>query len=194
VKKLLIFSAAGIIIAATVSAQANTEILNNDMASINKNETTTKKEKKEERKELRKLKGQEVTYQSREAFVKDFGDIPVTRMERTVNFDKFTFTQNGQEMTAYYDIESNLVGTVSDKTFSDLPANAQKYIQDKYKDYTPGTVIFFDDNELNETDMILFGTQFDDADNYFVELKKENKNIIVQVTMKGEVGYFSEMK
>jgi len=27
-----------------------------------------------------------------------------------------------------------------------------------------------------------------------VELKKENKNIIVQVTMKGEVGYFSEMK
>ena len=193
-KKLLIFSAAGIIIAATVSAQANTEILNSDMASINKNETTTKKEKKEERKELRKLKGQEVTYQSREAFFKDFGDIPVTKMERTMNFDKFTFTQNGREMTAYYDIESNLVGTVSDKTFSDLPANAQKYIQDKYKDYTPGTVIFFDDNELNETDMILFGTQFDDADNYFVELKKENKNIIVQVTMKGEVAYFSEMK
>ena len=193
-KKLLIFSAAGIIIAASVSAQTNLEVLNNDVASLNKNETTTKKEKKEERKEIRKLKGQEVTYQSREAFFKDFGDVPVTKMERTVNFDKFIFTQNGQEMTAYYDIEANLVGTVTDKTFSDLPANAQKYIQDKYKDYTPGSVIYFDDNELNETDMILFGTQFDDADNYFVELKKENKNIIVQVNMKGEVGYFSEMK
>jgi len=194
VKKLLIFSAAGLIIAASASAQTSIEILNNDVASVNKNEATTKKEKKEERKEIRKLKGQEVTYQSREAFFKDFGDVPVTKMERTVNFDKFIFTQNGQEMTAYYDIEANLVGTVTDKTFSDLPANAQKYIQDKYKDYTPGSVIYFDDNELNETDMILFGTQFDDADNYFVELKKENKNIIVQVNMKGEVGYFSEMK
>ena len=193
-KKLLIFSAAGLIIAASASAQTSIEILNNDVASVNKNEATTKKEKKEERKEIRKLKGQEVTYQSREAFFKDFGDVPVTKMERTVNFDKFIFTQNGQEMTAYYDIEANLVGTVTDKTFSDLPANAQKYIQDKYKDYTPGSVIYFDDNELNETDMILFGTQFDDADNYFVELKKENKNIIVQVNMKGEVGYFSEMK
>jgi len=194
VKKLLIFSAAGLIIAASASAQTNIEILNNEVASVNKSEATTKKEKKEERKEIRKLKGQEVTYQSREAFFKDFGDVPVTKMERTVNFDKFIFTQNGQEMTAYYDIEANLVGTVTDKTFSDLPANAQKYIQDKYKDYTPGSVIYFDDNELNETDMILFGTQFDDADNYFVELKKENKNIIVQVNMKGEVGYFSEMK
>ena len=193
-KKLLIFSAAGLIIAASASAQTNIEILNNEVASVNKSEATTKKEKKEERKEIRKLKGQEVTYQSREAFFKDFGDVPVTKMERTVNFDKFIFTQNGQEMTAYYDIEANLVGTVTDKTFSDLPANAQKYIQDKYKDYTPGSVIYFDDNELNETDMILFGTQFDDADNYFVELKKENKNIIVQVNMKGEVGYFSEMK
>ena len=193
-KKLLIFSAAGIIIAASVSAQTNLEVLNNDVASLNKNETTTKKEKKEERKEERKLKGQEVTYQSREAFFKDFGDVPVSKMERTLNFDKFTFTKDGQEMTACYDIESNLVGTVSDKAFTDLPANAQKYIQEKYKGYTVGPVIFFDDNELNDTDMILYGTQFDDADNYFVELKKENKNIIVQVKMNGTVAYFSEMK
>jgi hypothetical protein len=194
VKKLFIFSAAGIIIAASVNAQTNIETLSSDVPLVNKNETSNKKEKKEERKELRKLKGQEVTYQSREAFYKDFGDVPVSKAERTTNFDKFTFTKNGLEMTAYYDIESNLVGTVSPKAFSDLPASAQKLIQEKYKDYTAGSVIFFDDNELNETDMILFGTQFDDADNYFVELKKENKNIIVQVTMNGTVEYFSAMR
>jgi len=75
VKKLLIFSAAGIIIAASVSAQTNLEVLNNDVASLNKNETTTKKEKKEERKEERKLKGlkkklQEPVLQSSGRFIR----------------------------------------------------------------------------------------------------------------------------
>ena len=193
-KKLFIFSAAGILIAGSANAQANIESFNNDMATLNSSKSTTKKEKKEEKKELRKLKGQEVTYQSKQAFYRDFGDLPVSKMERSSYFDKITFTHNGQEMTAYYDNEYKLVGTVSNKTYADLPANAQKYIQEKYKDYTPGTVIYFDDSEMNDTDMVLFGTQFDDADNYFVELQKENKKIIVQVTMNGSVEYFSEMK
>jgi hypothetical protein len=56
VKKLLIFSAAGIVIAASVNAQTNIESFNNDMAALNSSKSTTKKEKKEEKKELRKLK------------------------------------------------------------------------------------------------------------------------------------------
>ena len=188
------FSVAGLIIAASVSAQTNIESFNNDIATLNRNESATKKEKKEERKELRKLKGHEVSYQSRQAFYADFGDLPVSKWDRTINFDEATFNNNGQVMTAFYDIESKLVGTVSSKTFADLPPNAQKYIGDKYKEYTPKSVIFFDDNEVNQTDMVLFGTQFDDEDNYFVELQKDNKKIVMKVTMNGNVEYFTQMK
>ena len=44
---------------------------------------------------------------------------------------------------------------------------------------TVDTVIFFEDNNVNDTDMLLYGNQFSDADNYFVELSnnKKNKNI-----------------
>ena len=64
-------------------------------------------------------------------------------------------------------------------------------INKEYKDYTIEKVIFFDDNEDVDTDMILYGSQFDDADNYFVELRKDNKDVVLQVTMDGLVGYFA---
>ena len=53
--------------------------------------------------------------------------------------------------------------------------------------------MFFDDNEWNETDMILYGNQFADADNYFVELKKDNKEIILQVNPIGNVSILKQL-
>jgi len=41
--------------------------------------------------------------------------------------------------------------------------------------------------------MVLWGIQFDDADNYFVELSKGTKKIIVEVSPEGTVGYFKEL-
>lgn len=74
---------------------------------------------------------------------------------------------------------------------TDLPLSAQKQIARQYKDYTVQKVIFFDDNEAVDTDMILYGSQFDDADNYFVELTKDNKSVVLQVSTEGLVGYFT---
>ncbi len=41
--------------------------------------------------------------------------------------------------------------------------------------------------------MILYNNAFDDEDNYFVELQKDNKTIVVQVTMDGLIGYFTAL-
>ena len=152
------------------------------------------KGKKADREILRKLKGNEVSYRSKDAFYGDFGNIAVTKWERGTNFDEATFTKDGQVMEAFYDYNSKLAGTVQNKSFAGLPANAQKFINEKYNNYAAGAVILFDDNELNETDMILFGQQFDDADNYFVELKKAETKIIVQVNMSGDISYFTRIK
>ena len=97
-------------------------------------------------------------------------------------------------MSAYYDIDANLIGTTMDKTFDDLPAKAQKYINSKYGSYSKSGVIFFDDNEFNETDMVLYNQPFEDADNYFVELQKDNKEIILRVNMNGDVSFFKQLK
>jgi hypothetical protein len=153
-----------------------------------------KKEIKTERKELRKLEGgNAVSNQTKSAFFADFGNVPDVKWKRAVYLDEAVFTKEGKEMKAYYDFYSKLVGTTSIKTFADIPLNAQKEIKAKYKDYAIGVVVFFDDNEANETDMLLWDTQFSDADNYFVELSKDKKNIVLQVNAEGEVFFFKEL-
>jgi hypothetical protein len=153
-----------------------------------------KKEIKTEKKELRKLEaGSSVSTLTKNAFFVDFGNIPDVKWKRAVFLDEAVFNKDGKEMKAYYDFYSKLVGTTSIKTFSDIPLNAQKDIKAKYKDYAIGSVVFYDDNEANDTDMLLWDTQFSDADNYFVELSKDKKNIVLQVNAEGEVFFFKEL-
>lgn len=193
-KKLLMFSMATLFLTTAIDAQTREASIKRDIASLNRKEEIIKKEKKNDRKALRKLEGKEVSYQAKQAFETDFGNMPVTRWRRTINFDEATFTKGGQTMTAFYDADAKLVGTTSHKTFSDIPSNAQKFINTKYKGYSKTAVVFFDDNEANETDMMMYGNQFNDADNYFVELKKDNNEIIVEVNMSGDVSFFKLLK
>lgn len=86
------------------------------------------------------------------------------------------------------------MGTTQNKTFEDLPPRAQKIIEERYKAYTPGDVTFYDDNEQNETDMILYGNQFADKDSYFVELTGGAKKIVLQVFMNGDVAYYIRLR
>jgi hypothetical protein len=192
-KKLIILPAAAFAIAVTANAQPSDASVKTEIASLNKQELAIKKEKNEYRMELKKLKGKEVSYRAKQQFYRDFGDIPGTKWERTANFDRAIFTRDGQTSIAYYDSDANLVGTTTDKTFEDLPARARKYINSKYPGYSRG-VIFFDDNEFNETDMVLYSMQFDDADNYFVALKKGTGEIILKVSMRGDVSFFKKLK
>ena len=193
-KKLLILSAATVLFSYATQAQTEISSIKQDEKKLTKEERMLKHERKEEKKELRKLKGSEVSYQAKQAFISDFGDIPVSKWERSNNFDEAVFTKDGKLMRAFYDADAKLVGTTSHKLFTDIPVNAQKYINTKYPGYTKGTVVFFDDNEFNETDMMMYGNQFDDADNYFVELQKGNTKIVLRVNMVGDVSYFTELK
>jgi hypothetical protein len=93
----------------------------------------------------------------------------------------------------FYDDQSKMVGTSNNVTFSELPKRAQQYINEKYKDYSVGPAVFFDDNEYNETDMVLYGLQFDDEDSYFVELAKDGKKIVVRSNSSGDVYFFKDL-
>ena len=156
--------------------------------------TETKKERKTERVALRKLEGKEVSEQAKSAFNVDFKGATKVLSKRVDTFDEFSFTsKDGKQMKAFYDYDSQLVGTTQIIAFSDLPLSGQQEIKKQYKDYTIGPVIFFDDNEANETDMILYSTQFDDADNYFVELSKGKDKLIVQINSEGELFFFKQL-
>ena len=53
-----------------------------------------------------------------------------------------------------------------------------------YKDYSIGSVIFFDNNEANITSKLVYGIRLKE-ENYLVELSSETRKIIVRVNVIG---------
>ena len=185
-KKLAILSGTFLVIVAVAQGQTQ--------KADKENVKEIKKEVKTERVPLRKLEGANVGLLAKNNFSKDFRDANFVQSKRVNTFDEFQFIdKDGKEMKAYYDYVGNLVGTTQKKTFADVPTKGQEEIKAKYKDYTIGDVTFFDDNESNDTDMILWGLQFDDRDLYFVELTKGTSKIIVQVDAEARLFFFKKL-
>jgi len=173
---------------ATLQAQKETDYAGNDNQIKTENAesvVSTDKGRKEER---------AVSYQTNQQFMRDFPDAENIRWNPGRPFEEATFTNGHIEMTAYYDVDSQLIGTTTEKKFSDIPTKSQEYISKHYKGYSPETVLLFDDNEDNSTDMMLYDTVFEDADNYFVALKNDSQGIIIlKVNMEGGVSFFKKL-
>lgn len=152
-----------------------------------------KKEKKAERVALRKLNGEVVSEISKASFYKDFGNIQNVTWVRSDFYDEATFRKDGRDLTAFYDDNGDLVGTTCIMAFNEIPALVQKNILKTYKNAKPGKVIFYDDNEPNNTDMMLYGIQFDNPDSYFVELTQKNKTFIITCDLQGNVEFFKQL-
>lgn len=177
-------------------------LLGTSLALANKADRKVRREvrheRREERKEIRKQKREEnkneVSYQTRQQFPRDFPEAKNVVFEKTRNFDEVVFTSGNKRLRAFYDNDDKLVGTAEEESFSALPEKAQTEIERQYNDYSVKDVILFHDNETNDTDMILYATPFEDSDNYFVGLKKGNREIVVKVNMSGKVSHFTDMK
>ncbi|MEJ0106027.1 MAG: hypothetical protein WDO19_27285 [Bacteroidota bacterium] len=165
-------------------------------AAIAQSESGTGRDEKEIKRESRKTERESkrnertASYQSQDAFMHDFADALNVNWRVTDAFDEATFDLNGITMTAYYDADDELVGTTTEKTFNDIPMKAQEHIKKFYSDYKPVSVIMFDDNENNETDMVLYNSAFEDEDNYFVMLKNDKETVILKVSMDGDTSFF----
>lgn len=180
-KKIL--SAAAVIVLSAISLQSMAQTATAFQAAH-------KKAVKKEERAIRKHEVSELTVQQ---FKVDFPGATNVASIRNGMISEFGFIQNNVQQKAYYDMDNGLIGTTSRKQVSDLPASAVKNIQKYYAGYGISKVILFDDNEANENDMLLYGRQFDDADNYFVELSKDDKTIILQVKLDGEVFFFQNI-
>ena len=187
-KKLLFYSTAILIVLSFGTSQAQ----DTKKSAHNSTKDIVAKETKAEKKEIRKMDKNLVSDLSINAFYADFGKIPNVGWEKELGFDIALFTKDGKDYKAYYDQDSKLVGTTNVIAFADLPKKSQEEIKKHYNDYTVDKVVFFEDNDANDADMLLYGTQFSDADNYFVEMSNKTKSIVVQTNADGELFFFSE--
>jgi hypothetical protein len=134
-------------------------------------------------------------------FAYDFPDVTNIQFGRTKDYDEVTYTQNGTNNTAYYDDNSELIGTIRNWSVQDLPADAQTEIAGRYPGYTVVRVVRFNansDNELysvNNSELPFYEDSSENSSNYFVELKNnDNKAIVLMVGLSGEVSFFTTMK
>ncbi len=189
-KKLAVLQLTVLIVLAMGQVQAITLTPKN----VNATSRAAKNESKAERRELRKLEmSNSVSSITKDNFYADFGDVPDATWHSSNYYEEATFVKDGHQETAFYDFYGKLVGTTQHKTFADLPAKGQKQINAKYKGYAIGPVIFFDDNEFNDTDMMLYNTQFQDEDNYFVELTKGAERLVVRSDVSGNISLFQKL-
>jgi hypothetical protein len=137
--------------------------------------------------------GSEVSFESENNFDIDYPKASDVAWEKTGSFDQANFVSNGAKMSAYYDMDGNLVGTTTTKKLGDLPEKAQKILQNKYSDYTIGPIIYFHNNDRTDASMVLWATEFDSEDLYFAELDKGNDKIVVEITPSGDVSYFTKI-
>jgi hypothetical protein len=136
----------------------------------------------------------EVSSLLKSQFATDFPDARDAHFVSEKNFDEVSFTQHKEKISAYYDETNELVGTLQKTDFNDLPDNAKKEILKNYAGYTVIDVIKFDDNETVGVERNLYGISFDNGENYFVELKNDNRAIVLKVDLSGDVDFLTTMK
>jgi hypothetical protein len=165
--------------------------------SKNYSNKDTKREKRIEkhgdRRELRRLEGTKVSDLSMKSFKTDFEKAMNVKWVRTPNYDIATFNLKKHELKAYYDSDGQLVGTTEYKTMDDLPDHGIKVLKTKYKDYTIGPILYFDNNEINRSPMLLWGTEIEDQSSFFVELAKGTQKMVVYVDQGGNVKPFKQL-
>lgn len=202
-KKLIILLIASFFSFSLVFAQnkEKVKLLNEAEEGIKEEMKEMKKElKKDEKelkvigKELKGLEGTDVSSRVKESFNIDFGNIEDVIWERSGVYDVAVFTHDDKMKRAHYDSDSQLIGTTWVVDYADVPAAGQKEIEEKYKDYEIGDVVFYDDNESVDVDFYMFDSQFKHEDSYFVELTNESKHIIVKVDSEGDVSFFKNFK
>jgi hypothetical protein len=96
------------------------------------------------------------------------------------NFQKATFTLDGEKMSAFYSLQGEYMGLTQNVQFKALPTKAKKEIGQKYEGYFVQEVIKLDAD--------------DDTTVYFVDLKKDNDEFLVRVTPSANVYFFQQVK
>jgi hypothetical protein len=103
----------------------------------------------------------------------------------TENSQKASFLMDGVAMTAFYNLQGDFLGTTQYVTYRNITAKAKKQIAADYAGYDVNGVIRMNTNDT---------TSGFDQTIYFVDLKKDNAEVLVRVDSSSNVYFFKQVK
>ena len=137
------------------------------------------------------------TLLTKNQFAKDFPHATDVYFLKTNSYSQASFKSDKTKIRAYYDFNNQLIGTIRLVDAKTLPENARQDIAVNYKNYSIVLVFLFELNHKNNSYpnnenqyMTLFGTRFEKADNYFVKLSGDNREVYLKVMPAGTVSFF----
>jgi hypothetical protein len=131
---------------------------------------------------------------TRNEFYADFSNVQDVIWKVEPGFNEADFTMDNKSMMAFFNYDDELIGSGYYVDYADLPEKGRERIAKDYGDYIPEKAMFFHDNEENDSDYLNFFGNFLKEEAYFVLLRKDAKEIVVQVDEDGEVSYFSSVR
>ncbi|MEO3404859.1 hypothetical protein AAFN85_13210 [Mucilaginibacter sp. CAU 1740] len=130
--------------------------------------------------------GTNVSYIALHGFTADFADATDVSWTVTKNTQKATFTVDGVQKTAFYNLQGEFLGTTQRVDNKAIPAKALAQITKEYKGYKVGEVIVYQANtDINDTI---------DPTSYFVDLKNDNHEVLVRITQQANIEFFQQVK
>jgi hypothetical protein len=130
--------------------------------------------------------GTNVSYVALHGFTADFAEATNVNWTVTKNVQKATFTVDGAQKTAFYNLQGEFLGTTQRVDNKAIPAKALKQINSDYKGYEVGEVIVYQAN-----------TSINDAiepTSYFVDLKNDKHEVLVRITQQANIEFFQQVK
>lgn len=119
-------------------------------------------------------------------FTADFSDAQDVTWTVTGDFQKADFAINGEKMSAFYKFNGEYMGLTHRLDVTAIPAKTMKLINEQYQGYTVGEVIVYQTNEALNPDL--------DPVSYFVDLKKDNSELLLRVTSTADIEFFKQIK
>lgn len=93
----------------------------------------------------------------------------------TNNYAKATFTHEGEQLEAFYDLNGVMLGTSKKITIADLPTSAKRTFAKKYSGYNVKEAIKFED--MDET-------------SYYISAENEKESVILRVQSENNISLF----
>lgn len=134
----------------------------------------------------------EASYFAQNNFSAKFSNAQNVNWTVTNDFQKASFTLNGQKLAAFFDIKGDYIATTQYVDIKKLPAISKSRLAKIYTGYQVEDVVKYDlDSQTTQFDVLTGRRNYDSI--YFASLKNEKETVVVKITPDGEISYLKSL-